>query len=557
MKYKISIKGMLALIYSITIVMLIAIIICSFALANIQKKVIDAEEVRYKSYLAADELRQSSDDLTRLARTYVTSMDPKYKDIYWDILKIRNGEKPRPQNYERIYWDIYSVTGVKPRPDEESKALKEIMKELNFTKEEFAQLTQAENNSNALVGTETIAMNAIDAILAGNVPEITRLENETAQEAAIRIMHDETYHVEKKKIMEPIDEFFKLLDERTAGEVQKLQKRSALMLWLIIGMICLLTVLILISLIIFNLFITKPLEGITVNLKQSSSHIEQASSQLSSSSQQIASGSAEQASQIEETTAAVEELNSMVKQNAQNSREAATLAREGSTNAEKGFNEMENMLSAMTEINKSSDEIKKVMKVIDDIAFQTNILALNAAVEAARAGEAGMGFAVVADEVKNLANRSSEAAKDTAEMIETTIKKSEKGLEIANSLIASFKDILTGASKASDMSLEVEKASGEQEKGLDQVSRAIIEFDKVVQANVSTSEETASSAEELNSQAALINNQLNDLILLVKGRAGLKGQNIYKSPPPAGGKSNYYHEEEHKQLIQLDDEVEF
>lgn len=544
---------MLILIYTFSIVTLVAVIILSLMLANNQQKVVKAQDVRYLSYLAADELRQSSDDLTRLARTYVTSMEPIYKEIYWDILDIRNGKKPRPLNYERIYWDLYIANRQKPRDDSNIiKPLKEIMKDLNFTDKEFALISEAENNSNALVNTETIAMNAIDKILAGEGATVETETGESPQNMAIRIMHDTAYHREKAKIMQPIDSFLKLLDERTENAVKKLESKGRILLWLIIILIIILTTFLLIIFFFFNSLITKPLEQISLNLKRSASHIEQASSQLSTSSQQIASGSAEQASQIEETTAAVEELNSMVKQNALNSKEAAKLANEGSTNADSGFSEMEQMLQAMTEINKSSDEIKKVMKVIDDISFQTNILALNAAVEAARAGEAGMGFAVVADEVKSLANRSSDAAKDTAEMIEGTIKKSEKGLEFANNLINSFKDILTSAQKASEMSLEVEKASEEQEKGLDQVSRAIVEFDKVVQANVSTSEETASSAEELNSQAALINRQVNDLLILVKGKGADRIQ--ISANKANSNMDESYVTESNERFVSLDDD---
>lgn len=274
--------------------------------------------------------------------------------------------------------------------------------------------------------------------------------------------------------------------------------------------------------IIFVLFFTKstinPLLKIADNLGNSSAQISLASTQLSSSSQEIANGATEQASSIEETTTSMEELASIVKQNADNAREASSLSQKTSEASEIGYTQMEDMLDSMTEINKSSGEINKIIKVIDDIAFQTNILALNAAVEAARAGEAGMGFAVVADEVKNLANKAADAAKETAEMIENSIKRTEGGLEIAKKLAEIFKEILTNVQKVTEVSKEVETASVQQDEGINQVNKAIVQFDEVVQGNASSAEETASSAEELLTQVETLNDVVKQLVLIVTGK---------------------------------------
>lgn len=267
------------------------------------------------------------------------------------------------------------------------------------------------------------------------------------------------------------------------------------------------------------LVISKPLIKISDTLKSGSGQIALASNQLSSSSQEIANGATEQASSIEETTSSMEELASMVKQNVTNAQEASNLAEKASVSSKDGYAQMEKMLESMTEINKSSDQIKKIIKVIDDIAFQTNILALNAAVEAARAGEAGMGFAVVADEVKNLANRSAEAAKETSSMIEDSIKRTEGGLQIATKMAEVFKDILTTVLKVTEMSREVETASKQQDSGINQVNKAIVQFDEVVQANASSAEETASSAEELLAQVENLNEIVRQLVKLVTGKA--------------------------------------
>jgi methyl-accepting chemotaxis protein len=281
-------------------------------------------------------------------------------------------------------------------------------------------------------------------------------------------------------------------------------------------------VLLLLAAIIISLLIARgvsnPIALIVTDLSNSSSQIGVSSSQLSVSSQAIANGATEQASSIEETTSSMEELASMVKQNRENSKQASILTEKATDASQDGFDQMGKMLSAMEGISKSTEEIKNVIDVIDDIAFQTNMLALNAAVEAARAGEAGMGFAVVADEVKNLANRSSESAKETAAMIKATIKNVEEGMGISKQLSEVFKEIVSNSKKAMEMSKEVESASVQQDEGIGQVNKAIVQFDSVVQTNASSAEETASSAEEMQSQVETLNTVVNSLHLIITGK---------------------------------------
>ena len=200
-------------------------------IVNSQESLVEAQDNRYKSYLLADELRQSSDDLTRLARTYVISEDDKYEKMYWDILAIRNGQKPRPENAERIYWDFVLEYGHKPRQDDKTVALQDLMKEAGFTEEEFTLLKQAQANSDGLVTTETIAMNAIKGLYndgKGNY----NLKLEPDPVMARKIMHDDQYHIDKAKIMGPIDEFFKKLDLRTSNLVSDHQNHTEFLLWI-------------------------------------------------------------------------------------------------------------------------------------------------------------------------------------------------------------------------------------------------------------------------------------------------------------------------------------
>jgi methyl-accepting chemotaxis protein len=264
--------------------------------------------------------------------------------------------------------------------------------------------------------------------------------------------------------------------------------------------------------------ITKPVSKMVNDLSDSSEQIAISSTQLSSASQEIANGAQEQASSIEETTSSMEELSSMVRQNLENARQASLLSQKASEASLSGSEKMTEMLTAMGNISKSTEDIKNVIDVIDDIAFQTNMLALNAAVEAARAGEAGMGFAVVADEVKNLANRSAESAKETAAMIKETLKNVESGMSISKDLSELFKNDVVNAKKVLEMNREVETASGQQDEGIGQVNKALIQFDTVVQTNASSAEETASSAEELQGQVNNLNEIVDNLYTIVSGK---------------------------------------
>jgi len=263
--------------------------------------------------------------------------------------------------------------------------------------------------------------------------------------------------------------------------------------------------------------ITKPITKVVKDLTEGSLQVASASGQLSDSSQQLAEGSAEQASSIEETASTLSESASMVQQNTENTRQTSLLVKATKKAAEDGNDQMDYMMSAMGDIKRSSDEISKVIKVIDDIAFQTNILALNAAVEAARAGDAGMGFAVVAEEVRNLAQRSAQAAKDTAGMIEGSIERSSKGVEIAEKVAKSLKEINVKADKVDDIMQEVLVASQEQTQGISQINKAIEQMEQVTQNIASNAEESSAASEQLNAQAESMNDIVDSLRKMVYG----------------------------------------
>ncbi len=213
-----SIKTLLTINYIIISIGILLLGLLGVLMSQANKSIIETQEQRYHSYLLADELRQSSDDLTRMARTYVVTGNEQYEKMYWNILAIRNGEKSRPQNYERIYWDLILHYGEKPRSDGEAIPLQQLMKEMGFTEKEFAKLREAQNNSDGLVKTETIAMNAMKGLYDDGHGDYVK-KGEPDFEMARRIMHDLAYHEYKTAIMQPIDEFLQLLDKRTKSQV--------------------------------------------------------------------------------------------------------------------------------------------------------------------------------------------------------------------------------------------------------------------------------------------------------------------------------------------------
>ncbi len=245
------------------------------------------------------------------------------------------------------------------------------------------------------------------------------------------------------------------------------------------------------------------------NLNMSAKEVANGSEQMASGAMALAQGATEQASSVEELASTINEINSHVAKNAENAKQTSSQAQITVKELEAGKNHMTQMITAMNQINDSSSEISKIIKTIEDIAFQTNILALNATVEATRAGSAGKGFAVVADEVRNLANKSAEASKNTASLIESTIHSLQEGTDIANQTAESLDRIVLYSEESAKLLLEISKASQEQAAAISQVTQGIDQISSVVHTNSATSEESAATSEELSSQAQLLMNMVN------------------------------------------------
>ncbi|MBB4843307.1 methyl-accepting chemotaxis protein [Paucibacter oligotrophus] len=508
---------------------------------------------RYTSYLLADELRQSSDDLTRLARTYVVSGNPEWEKQYFEILDIRNGKKPRPKQYEKIYWDFRAVGQDPNRGSDAAVPLQDLMKQAGFTEAEFAKLKEAQGNSDDLVNTETVAMNLVKGQLADGKGGFT-LKGEPDLAKAREMMHDKNYHAFKAKIMKPVDQFLSLVDERTAGAVAHAVEQKNLWYRLLVGSIVFLLVVAITFLaaivrVLMGRFGADPLavrhaveavragdlsadipvrlgdtssvmaalSGMREQLSKVVSDVRQGSHAVALASKEIAQGNMDlsnrtedQASALEKTASHMNELGAQVKQNASSSYQANELAQNASKVATQGGEVVAQVVETMKGINDASRKISDIIGVIDGIAFQTNILALNAAVEAARAGEQGRGFAVVASEVRALAGRSAEAAKQIKLLISTSVERVEQGTHLVDSAGSTMTEVVTAIQRVTTIMSEISTATSEQAERVAQVGQAVTLMDQSTQQNSALVEQMAAAATSLNTQAS-------DLVQVVEG----------------------------------------
>ncbi|MCP4111189.1 MAG: hypothetical protein GY749_37635 [Desulfobacteraceae bacterium] len=325
----------------------------------------------------------------------------------------------------------------------------------------------------------------------------------------------------KESLLVMMDNMDEHIEEKTGQGVESLiDKVSG---GIMVGIIT--TVIMTLAVIIFSYLqgrsITNSLKHVINGLQKASSESIDASEMVATASRKLAVDSSEQAGGLEESTAALEQMNSMTRQNAENANLANRIVKGSAKGIEDAISSVSNLIQSMQEISEAGGEIHKIIKTIDEIAFQTNLLSLNAAVEAARAGEAGAGFAVVADEVRNLAMKSAEAAKNTAVIIESTVGKVEEGAKFVSVVSKTFGKMENDASQVRNLVSSVAVSSNEQARGIDQISRAVTEMDNIVQRNAASSEELAGTSEQMSAQAGHMNEFVQELAVLV-GRNKLK-----------------------------------
>ena len=364
---------------------------------------------------------------------------------------------------------------------------------------------------------KTIATSAAEWAL--NHEQLLRHAGNGKAQQALRV-HDERIRAIAKHMNDEAGQLAATMwavAQRTKEDSQTVKDRAQ---WIVVGSL-LAAIVAGIAAFVTTLGISRTLRKLTVDLGTAADQLSGAAAQVASCSQSLAQGASEQAASLEETSASGQEISAMARSNSERSRAAADIVRRSKAKSAQTGEALDQTVTAIGEIDTQSSRIAGIIKVIDEIAFQTNILALNAAVEAARAGEAGMGFAVVAEEVRSLALRSAAAAKDTASLIDACISASRDGKGQIAEVAVAFRNMLDDSSKLAELVEEVNEGSSQQTDGLDQIAKAIVEMERVTQSNASTAEENASAAEELTGQSETLKAIVNRLTVMVEGSAAV------------------------------------
>ncbi|MHC5002801.1 MAG: methyl-accepting chemotaxis protein [Planctomycetota bacterium] len=460
-----SIRATFLAVFLILVALLLAIVSTALLTARAQRDATDRERLRFESWKLADELRQSSDDLTRMARTYVETGDPVYERYFNDILAIRNGEQPRPDGYEGIYWDLVIAAGGRGSVSGPRVALEQRMRDLGFTEQEFGKLREAQSRSDGLVRMEEVAMNAVKGLYADEDDAFT-VRRAPDPEMARQLLHGREYHLAKARIMEPIREFFELLDARTSGEALAAQAaarrhaRTTLILTVVTTIVALGAFLLLqrrtvapIGTMVerlkdiaegegdltrrvdesarnelgelaswFNTFV-RVVHDIVQRVASTSASVSTAATQIAAASRDQTATMRELGSSTSQIAAAVRQISATGDELARTMQEVTHMAGESGGLADDGRTGLREMEASMQQVgdatasvaeklaalNERAGGIGTIVTTIVKVADQTDLLSVNAAIEAENAGDAGAGFHVVAREIRHLADQTADA----------------------------------------------------------------------------------------------------------------------------------------------------
>lgn len=518
-----------------TLVIFLLGIIATTAINQIELN--EASDNRFDSYETAMELMISSENLTRLARTYIITGDTKYERQYWDIVAIRDGKKEN-ENGEKI-------------------SLHKKMEELGFTKEEFAQLNKAEENSNILIQTELTAMNAIKGKYKDNDGNFSIKRNPDFEYAKSLIFGKE-YDQAKITIKKLINNFTKMLNDRTEVTKKEYQTRGNILL----GTIALSSILLAILIFTTNNNVKKVLSSIVNDLQATINNSHKVSRSISEQTTSMAEATNQQASAANETSATVHEIAAMVTRNLESAKESSLKSEESFNVAIASQENVSKMKDIITEVESSNSVIMKDVlvsneqiteivevirgisqktEVINDIVFQTKLLSFNASVEAARAGEHGKGFAVVAEEVGALSEMSGNAANEISEMLTQSIIDVEKIIQttkeninrlernssekIADSVKMaiecerSLSEVVENVNEVKDLMNQITIASSEQSEGVENINVAILQIEKGTQLSSTSAKNIDLGVNELSSEFENVSNVVSNLANEVLGQS--------------------------------------
>jgi methyl-accepting chemotaxis protein len=504
--------------FGLTITVLITVILTTYTYYQLQT----AEFSRFYSMQLANELKQSSRDLTMNARTYVVTGDSRYEDAYWKTVNIRAGKQARP--------------------DGRTIGLKSLMQEAGFTEYELGKLTDAENRSNALIQTEDKAMHAVKGLFQDSSGQFT-VKRAADLELARRLMHDQNYHDQIKIIMEPIHEFEKALNQRTLDRVETLKFRALCLQVLVLVLVVSLFILSLAS----NRSLKATLTDANNQLDSISGQVNEMMKNLEGMANDLSKNANTEAASLTQTVAAVTQTSTTISRNSASAMKTASSTAESRESALRGKNSTENLAFLMNEIDRSNQsimsqvqegnlrlseivnlikEIGNKTRVINEIAFQTKLLSFNAAVEAARAGDQGKGFSVVAEEVGNLAQISGNAAKEISMILEkstATVEsiiatssekvdaiihqgtlRVEEGIAASRECAGLLDEIVSRITTINIMAHEIADASQEQTTGMSEITKAMDAIDHTAQANATASRQVADITSQLKTESEKI-----------------------------------------------------
>ena len=558
-----SIQRLFTIIFAAIIISAMTLSLVVMAMINNQQNLSDSEENRYKSYLLADELRQSSDDLSRMARTFAVTGENRYAQLYQQILSIRNGQEHRPTNYNYPYMDFLATgqqveTGFDP-----AMPLLELMRQQGISQTEFAKLKEAERASNELARIESEAIETASGA-KGKVPDLN---------ASTHLVYSPRYDAEKARIMASVKEFFISLNQRTQQEVNDLRFTNSVYMSVVCAMVLLLIVIAGIGIIAIRRKVSGALlrlsndaqrvaEGdlstnldtqnggefgvlshafgkMVIKLRDVVTNVVNSSSQLGVSAEQLTNTTRTTLENMRQQELHTSEVATAITEMAATVPEAAQKADTSATNGRAVVEQMVNTIQQLyDDIGKAAEVIQilatdtssigGILDVIRSIADQTNLLALNAAIEAARAGEQGRGFAVVADEVRNLAKRTQDSTQEIQDMImrlqegakqavcvmDQSRIQAEAGSRQADNAGHALEDITKANRVISDMAVQIASAAEEQAVVAHDISQRIEQIRELASHNATGSDQVSSASEGVARLAQGLNAQVSHFNLV-------------------------------------------